>query len=254
MPFDATAKDAVRGRAWSRRAFVAALVALGARPPRFAWAQTSGPTVRWAGTFREVMRGEIAPRVDMATLAGLPHLYAVGALDGLRGEITVLDGEPSIARVVDGRVVIDSGFAHRSPFLVWAQIERWREVPVPPGLGDLAALERFLGDAVAAAGLDSRQPVPFVVRARPGRVDFHILDRRGDGGPAAGAHDQHAARFVLVDLPVELVGFRSDGHQGVLTHHGSTAHVHVRTADRRQSGHVDDVRLGGRAATLLLPA
>jgi acetolactate decarboxylase len=210
--------------------------------------------VRWAGTFREIMRGEIAPRVDLAPLASVPHLYAVGALDALRGEITVVDSEPSIARVVDGRLAVEGGFGHRSPFLIWAQVERWREVRVPAGLADLAALERFLAGAVVAAGLDPGEPVPFMVRGRPERVELHVLDRRGDGGHTAGAHEQVAARFALQDLPVELVGFRSDGHQGVLTHHGSTAHVHVRTADRRQSGHVDAVRLGAGPATLFLPA
>jgi molybdopterin-binding protein len=62
--------------------------------------------VRWVGAQRDVLAGGIEGLVDLRALAGRPHLYALGPLEGCRGEVSVFAGVPSIATVVEGRNVI----------------------------------------------------------------------------------------------------------------------------------------------------
>lgn len=57
--------------------------------------------VRWVGARRDGLAGTIAGRVDLRTLAGRPHLYALGPLEGCRGEASIFAGVPSIAQVAE---------------------------------------------------------------------------------------------------------------------------------------------------------
>ena len=63
--------------------------------------------VKWVGEMRKVMRdGDLSGTVKLDALAKLPQLYALGPLEGLRGEITIVDGTPSIGAVVDGKATV----------------------------------------------------------------------------------------------------------------------------------------------------
>jgi len=46
------------------------------------------------------------------------------------------------------------------------RVPRWQEVPIPPAVSSFAALERFVPQAAAAAGLDAARPLPFLVHGR----------------------------------------------------------------------------------------
>ena len=60
--------------------------------------------VKWVGEMHKVMMmGEDQGIISLATLKAKPNLYALGPVEGLNGEITILNGQPSIAVVRDGR-------------------------------------------------------------------------------------------------------------------------------------------------------
>ena len=104
----------------------------------------AGTGVRWAGALRAVLAGDVASHVSLERLAGLAHLYAVGPVAGLRGEITVVDGRPYVSQVEDGRIVVDPTFRHEAAFLVWAQIARWYDLDIPDTMLDDRGLEDFV--------------------------------------------------------------------------------------------------------------
>jgi hypothetical protein len=63
--------------------------------------------VQWIGEMRKVMhQGDLTGHVDLRSLANRPHLYAVGPLEGLRGEVTIWDGKASLATLKNREVVI----------------------------------------------------------------------------------------------------------------------------------------------------
>src|ERR1700755_833569 len=52
-----------------------------------------------------IMNGKLAAALDLKTLAERPHLYGVGPIEQLRGEVTIADSRPALARVgPDGAV------------------------------------------------------------------------------------------------------------------------------------------------------
>jgi hypothetical protein len=109
-----------------------------------------------------------------------PHLYAVGPLEGVRGEVSIFDGVPSIARVSAGRVVVEESFAHRACFLVYAQVRRWRDTEVSREYASLAGIESHVVATAAEAGLDVEQPFPFGILGHARSVTVHVFDKRDD--------------------------------------------------------------------------
>jgi hypothetical protein len=84
-------------------------------------ARADGPTAIRGGGYdlwfigaqREtIMNGKLAAVLDLGTLASRPHLYGVGPIEQLRGEATIADSRPALARVTpEGTVSVTQSFA-----------------------------------------------------------------------------------------------------------------------------------------------
>ena len=184
----------------------------------------------------------------------MPHLYGLGPLEGLRGEVSIFGGMPSIARIEREMVVTAASWRARACFLVWAQVPAWFEHSFDQSKeaipADLDGIEREVVALVLEAGLDPDRPLPFRVRATAVEATLHVLDKR-DGQPHnPERHEQAKVRRTLEHAAVELVGFYSRHHRGVFTPGESNVHVHLQTEDGRISGHLETIRLapGARIA------
>ncbi len=217
--------------------------------------QGPGYTLRSIGSQREaIMMGRRDARLDLHMLRGLPHLCGLGPIEGLAGEVTILDGRPSLARVgEDGALRIEEAFDVGVPFFVWAEVAGWRTLPVPDALRSYAELELFVGEAGRAAGLT--QAFPFTVTGAPAGVAFHVVNAKpGAAMPAnMAAHAAEQVNYALAGRQATLVGFWSAEHAGVFTPMDSRMHVHLQTAANDVSGHVDGLNLGGGGMVLRLP-
>src|ERR1041385_851566 len=121
----------------------------------FAAAAEKPYDVKWTGELHKVMMlGEDAGIIALDSLRDLPHLYAIGPVEGLNGEITVFDSEPVIGVVRDGKPVVERTFAVRAPLLVWAQVSNWIKVPIPASVVTLADLDKFVAESARAKGVD----------------------------------------------------------------------------------------------------
>jgi acetolactate decarboxylase len=205
-----------------------------------------GYEVRWEGEMRQVMmQGDLSGRVDLQKLAGQPHLYALGPLEGLRGEVSIFDGTPSISRIEKGRLVVEQSFASRACFLVYAQVGEWREVPIPASVKSDRDLEKFVFQAANEKRLDVHRPFLFRVKGRPDVVRLHVVNRTDDRPFSREEHEKIKVPFSLKKQPVEVIGFYSESHHGVFTHHDSNVHMHVKTQDGKTAGHVDQLEMSG---------
>jgi acetolactate decarboxylase len=217
----------------------------------------SGPGYElwFIGAQREtIINGKLGAALDLRTLAARPHLYGLGPLEQLRGEATIADSRPALARVgSDGIVKVTQSFDAGVPFFVWAEVPRWIEVPIPAEIRSFEDLERFVPRAAEAAGLDTEKPLPFLVRGRQELIEFHILNRIGDAPHNMEMHEKIKIKFELVKAEATIVGFHSTRHRGVFIPGDSNIHIHFQTPDNSQSGHVEKLAIGGKA-TLCLPA
>jgi alpha-acetolactate decarboxylase len=200
------------------------------------------------------MNGKLAAVLDLKTFAHRAHLYGLGPIEQLRGEVTIADGRPALARVApDGTVSVSSSFDAGVPFFVWAEVPRWIEVPIPAEIRFFADLESFVPRAAKAAGLDAEKPLPFLVNGRQDLIEFRILNRIGDAPHNMELHKQMQIKFELIKVEVAIVGFHSTRHRVVFTPGDANIHIHFQTQDNSQSGHIQKLDIGS-GATLGLPA
>ena len=207
------------------------------------------------GAQREtIMNGKLAAALDLKTLADRPHLYGLGPIEELRGEVTIADSRPALARVApDGTVEVTRSFDAGVPFFVWAEVPRWIERPIPSEVRSFEDLERFVPQAAKAAGLDAEKPLPFLVSAREDLIEYHILNRIGDAPHNMEEHKKIQIKFELATVEATIVGFHSTKHRGVFTLGDSNIHIHFQTPDNTKSGHIQKLEIGS-GATLGLPA
>src|SRR5262252_1323779 len=119
------------------------------------------------GQRETIMNGKLAAALDLRTLASRQHLYGIGPIEQLRGEVTIADSRPALARIAsDGSVKVTQSFETGVPFFVWAEVSRWHQVRIPAEVRSFADLESFVPKAAGAAGLDADKPLPFLVSGR----------------------------------------------------------------------------------------
>jgi acetolactate decarboxylase len=219
--------------------------------------EIAGPGYRlwFVGAQRDtIMNGKLAAALDLRTLAAREHLYGLGPLAQLRGEVTIAGGRSALARVgVDNTVQVTQSFDAGVPFFVWAEVPRWRELALPPGVRTFAELEEFVPQAAAAAGLDADKPLPFLVDTRQSMIEFHVLNRIGDGPHNMEAHKRIQATFELASATATIVGFHSRSHRGIFTPGDSNIHIHFQARDSSASGHIQHLQLG-MGSVLSLPS
>jgi acetolactate decarboxylase len=217
-------------------------------------AKIEGPgySLWYLGSQRQtIMTGDRAAHLDLRTLQGRAHLYGIGPIQGLSGEVTIVDSRPSLARVGADHVVhVTESYEAGVPFFVWAEVSAWQTQEVPDAARSYAEVERFVGEAGAKAGLT--QAFPFVMTGRPELIDFHIVNATPATPPGMEAHQKIQIPFEQHGKDVKFVGFWSSQHQGVFTPMGTNMHAHFQTLDNQVSGHVQGLRLA-QGMTLGLP-
>ena len=120
------------------------------------------------GQREAIMNGKLAAALDLRTLASRQHLYGIGPIEQLRGEVTIADSRPALSRVAsDDTVKVTQSFEAGVPFFVWAEVPLWQQVPIPADVRSFEELESFVPKAAAVAGLDADKPLPFLVGGTP---------------------------------------------------------------------------------------
>jgi acetolactate decarboxylase len=237
-----------------------ATLATGSMPHAFAVdavapGEISGPGYKlWfiGGQRETIITGKRAALLDLRTLKSRPHLYGIGPLEGLAGEVTIANSWPALARVGADRLVhVEETYEAGVPFFVWAEVSDWKSAALPSSLRSYADLEMLVGNAGKEAGL--AQAFPFILSGRSALIDFHIVDAKPDTPPGMAAHQKIQIPFEVHRQEVTLVGFWSNQHQGIFTPMGTNIHIHFQTTDNKMSGHVQGLDLGQDGMTLSLP-
>jgi len=229
----------------------------------FLWGCSAAPTggprlppkVEHVGALHTMFEeGSAAAHASLAALLGREHLYALGPLEGLRGEILVWDGTPFTSRIEQGAVHVAVDADAKAPFLVWSYVKEWSEVEVPEEAKTLAGFETWLPGAARKAGVDGSRPFAFLLLGAVDSATIHVVDL-APGEPLT--HESHRAAKHVVQLekqPVQLLGFfarAESGAQGVYMFLPSTVHLCLRTQFGTTMGHVEDFSLAP-GATLKL--
>ncbi|ANM31346.1 hypothetical protein ABI59_19845 [Acidobacteria bacterium Mor1] len=187
----------------------------------------------------------VGPQVVLSEHLPDSRLFGVGALSGLRGEITIVGGRLHLAHA-DGESVrhaVVSRSDESAALLVMSAVERWVPVTIDAAI-PFEKLDAEIERLAREAGIEA---AAFVVYAEGDleNLDWHVIDgAKLEGG--GGSHEDHmraAIRRKARRTRGKLVGFFSKKHQGVFTHRGANTHFHVVVDEPLTSGHVDGVTI-----------
>ena len=214
-------------------------------------AQDATPTVHIIGQMKDVMRkGELQGKIYLDTIPDKAHLYGIGPVAYLRGEILIVDGKSykSVA-TSDSMMTVEETYDMAAPFFGYTHISRWTEHTLPDSVQTIRQLEIYLDK------LTANMPRPFFFRLR-GFVEHAVIHvvNLPEGSKVRSPEEAHRGQvnYTLRNERCEIIGFFSTEHKAIFTHHDTWLHMHLITADRKQMGHLDEVRFQG-VTKLYLP-
>ncbi|MHC4976867.1 MAG: acetolactate decarboxylase [Planctomycetota bacterium] len=216
-------------------------------------------TVRTWGSMREAIgMGQSEGRVSLGDLEMTSSTFGLGAMADLDGEIIVLGGVAHVG-ATDGTPQRASNRAprgtDRATMLVLADVPSWREITLESSMS-LDELDERLRALQEEHSLSQSEPMAFVIEGTLENVSTHIM-RGTCPTQIRGEELKHPGRPFRERLDLQqltLVGFYAPNHAGVITHHGSTLHVHsLSGGDNPLAAHVDEITIPS-GSTLRIPA
>ncbi|MCU0396596.1 MAG: acetolactate decarboxylase, partial [Cyclobacteriaceae bacterium] len=208
--------------------------------------------IRIVGMMRNVMmKGELAGTLNLDTISNKEHLYGMGPVEFLSGEILIWDGTSYVSAVTsDTSMRVTNNFNVKAPFFAYAQITNWKEYVLPDSVHSMKQLESFLYQSFK----DAEQPFFFKLTGSIDHASIHVVNLPA-GRKVRSREDAHEGKrsYTLVDKPAEVLGFFSTGHQTIFTHHDSFLHMHLITTDKKWMGHLDELIINPQKISLLIP-
>mgnify|MGYP005991075169 CR=1 FL=1 len=210
------------------------------------------PVVFHSGALRTMMSGNISKTIELDTLSLKKHLYALGAFEKLQGEVQVFDGVSYNSKVKDSTVVVEKAIKGSASLLVYTQVEKWIENS-SFNFASKTELESLLKNEAKKIGLDIEKPFPFILEGKISELRWHVINWDPmDNVHTHQKHQESGLNGIIKNKNVRILGFYSNKHKAIFTHHSSNVHMHFALKNQNLAGHVDDLRIND-SITLKLP-
>jgi acetolactate decarboxylase len=194
------------------------------------------------GVLREIMmENKLDTWIDLKGFQNTENLYALGAVKGLAGEIMIVNGQPIISKTVNGEISIQNDFNQNAILLVYAQVEAWDELSLETEISDLMSLQTSLKAIAEKNGLDTSVPFPFLIEGDFTEIKWHIINASEATEANHDAYKKAGISGHSFNETGKILGFYSENHEGVFTHHGSYLHAHYVNDSITKMGHVDEI-------------
>lgn len=205
--------------------------------------KTLNTKVKYSGALRTIMSGNIASNISLDSLSQKERLYALGAMENLKGEIQIFNSKPSNSFVVNNTINIDNAYDIKASLLVYAQVKKWNTFQVNSNLNK-SELEAKIFELAKTHDINIEQPFPFLIEGTVSSLDWHVINwKDGDTVHNHKKHKESGLNGTLANSGVEILGFYSTKHKAIFTHHTTNMHMHFKTTDNAFAGHVDDVKI-----------
>lgn len=202
--------------------------------------------VEHKGALKNFMRkGDISPKADLKELENVKHLYALGAVENLKGEILILDSKPFISLPNKDGYSIENTYDLKTTLLVYASVEKWKSYEIPGEIISYQDFEAYVEEVAAKNGINTEQPFPFMIEGIIKSAQWHVINwPEGDSVHTHKKHQTVGPHGTIENRDVDILGFYSKHHHAIFTHHATNMHLHVKTKDSELSGHLDGMILG----------
>jgi acetolactate decarboxylase len=201
-------------------------------------------TVEYSGALKTMMSGDLKATVSLDTLLFKKHLYALGALENLKGEIQIFDGKPNNSIVADSTIQINDSYVIKAALLVYTEVSEWKEFTLV-NITTKDDLEKKIFENAKSNGINIDEPFPFLLEGQVSVLDWHVINwKDGDTIHTHNKHKESGLNGSIKNRKVEIIGFYSTKHKAIFTHHSTNMHMHFKTDDNKIAGHIDDLILG----------
>ena len=198
-------------------------------------------TVSHIGSLRAVHQGTTASVIALPTLKPVIGLQALGPVSNMDGEITVIDGRPSVSQIRNGQQHVSTELSGGAAFLVWSDVREWQDpIAFEAEVSSLSELDAHIEMLAKKAGMSTAEPFPFRLVGHFHRIEYHVLNGLNESGQPNGG--KRSTTFVEEHIEAEALGFFAKNAEGIYTHRGSSTHVHV-VIPGKGAGHLDAVVL-----------
>ncbi len=210
--------------------------------------------VGYFGALKNMMhKGDVSAKVDLNNFKKETHLYALGALENLKGEIQIFNSKPTNTIVVDNKLSFSDSYNKKASLFVYAKVKKWKTIKIPETIIIYKELEDFIKITAKANNIDVNKPFPFLIDGTAKAIDWHVINwKDGDMDHSHQKHINSGLHGTITDRKVNMLGFYSNAHHAIFTHHTTNIHIHLKTTDNKLAGHVDGLELG-KGMVLKLP-
>jgi acetolactate decarboxylase len=215
-------------------------------------AQNYDRSIKVAGAMKNVMqKGQLFGTIALDTISNKQHLYGLGPLEYLAGELLIIDGKTYQSTVVsDIEMKVEEKLEAKAPFFVYANIQHWKEHSIPSKVKTLKQLEEFIIEKTK----NSQEPFAFKLSGKIKFANIHIVNLP-KGSTVSSPKEAHQGQknYKLINKEVEIIGFFSKNHQAIFTHHDTFIHTHLITKDRTKMGHLEEVEFKPKKMKIFFP-
>lgn len=208
--------------------------------------------VKVVGAMKNVMRkGQLFGTIALDTIANKKHLYGLGPVEFLTGELLIVDGKSYQSTVLSAKTMrVEENFSVKAPFFVYANVNSWQEQTLPDSVKSLVELEHYLEKLTE----NITQPFTFRLIGHIKTANIHIVNLPA-GTKVSSPDDAHQGQtnYQIADKEVEIIGFFSKQHQAIFTHHDIFIHTHLITKDKSMMGHLEEVDFEPKNMKVYLP-
>jgi acetolactate decarboxylase len=198
-------------------------------------------------------KGDISTKANLKDFENTEHFYALGALENLKGEIQIFNSKPYITRVADSALNFNKTFNAEATLLVYASVSKWKSITIPNTIITYSALETYIDKTAKENNINVNEPFPFLIEGRLKSFDWHVINwKDGDTEHSHEKHVNSGLHGTIHNKEAKMLGFYSNSHHAIFTHHTTNMHIHVKTTDNKIAGHIDGLTLG-KEMVLKLP-
>jgi acetolactate decarboxylase len=210
------------------------------------------PEVKVSGAMKSIMiNGDLSAHINLDTL-NKAHLYGLGPVAGLKGEIIIADGVIYSSSKNGGKLTNQQNKISQAAMLVYSRVEKWKSISIKVSLNNYAELEKLIENTAKANGYEIEIPFAFKIEASPVSVNYHVIDWKEGSAHSMDNHKQFAYSGQFINEKMIMLGFYSRHHQSIFTHHTTYMHIHILDEKTKTVGHLDDAGLNG-PLTIYLP-
>jgi len=198
-------------------------------------------------------KGDVSAKEKLSIFKEKKHIYALGAIENLKGEIQIFNNKPFLTQQKDSTIIFDRTLNKKATLLVWASVAKWKTIQIPNTITTYKELEVYIAKTAKENNIVIDKPFPFLLEGTPTSFDWHVINwKDGDTEHSHQKHINSGPHGTLTNRKSRFLGFYSDAHHAIFTHHTTNMHIHVLTDDKKIAGHVDGLILG-KNMTLQLP-